>query len=199
MARVKFIHCASRHAGDQEEGYVAGLVSDTTGGKPWHVDYCGSIVGFISVYAAASQTSIAQAAPANAAHWVAAWTASAQGPYPGRQSDRAARAEIRLPRRRAWGNRPNIPLDRAARYLGQAGAHTSIQRFRHEARDIRWCVRRVADERCRDTCRQQPRRYLRRQASRHRRARQGYRLRRDCIAIREEPCRPDADPAVDSP
>ena len=40
------------------------------------------IVGFISVYAAASQTSIAQAAPANAAHWVAAWTASAQGPYP---------------------------------------------------------------------------------------------------------------------
>ena len=40
------------------------------------------IVGFIWVYAAASQTSIAQAAPANAPHWVAAWTASAQGPYP---------------------------------------------------------------------------------------------------------------------
>ena len=34
------------------------------------------------MYAAASQTAIAQAAPANAPHWVAAWTASAQGPYP---------------------------------------------------------------------------------------------------------------------
>jgi lysophospholipase L1-like esterase len=40
------------------------------------------IIGFICLCAAASETGIAQAASANAQHWVAAWAASAQGPYP---------------------------------------------------------------------------------------------------------------------
>jgi lysophospholipase L1-like esterase len=40
------------------------------------------VCGSIFAYAAFSQVALAQTAPAKAPHWVAAWTASAHGPYP---------------------------------------------------------------------------------------------------------------------
>jgi lysophospholipase L1-like esterase len=40
------------------------------------------VFGFIFAYAASSQVTLAQTAPAKAQHWVATWTASAHGPYP---------------------------------------------------------------------------------------------------------------------
>jgi lysophospholipase L1-like esterase len=40
------------------------------------------VFGFIFIYAAVTQVAEAQTAPAKAPHWVAAWAASAQGPYP---------------------------------------------------------------------------------------------------------------------
>src|ERR1700675_5154093 len=40
------------------------------------------VFGFIFSYAALSQVTDAQTAPAKGPHWVAVWTASAHGPYP---------------------------------------------------------------------------------------------------------------------
>ena len=40
------------------------------------------VFGIVFAYVAASQVCTAQVAPAKAPHWVAAWTASAHGPYP---------------------------------------------------------------------------------------------------------------------
>jgi lysophospholipase L1-like esterase len=40
------------------------------------------VFGFIFAYAAVSQATLAQTAPAKGPHWVAVWTASAHGPYP---------------------------------------------------------------------------------------------------------------------
>ena len=107
------------------------------------------------------------------------------GPLPGRQSVGAAGAEIRLPGARGRRARPDVPPDRHARGVGQAGAAALLQRARHQAGHVRRRLCRPAVRQRHGRAGHQPPGDVRRQAERHGRARQGRLERRRRAAVRE--------------
>jgi hypothetical protein len=106
-------------------------------------------------------------------------------PLPGRQSVGTAGAEIRLPGAGSRRARPDLPPDRVAGCLGQAGAAALLQRDGHQTGDVRRRLCRTAARQRHGRGRHQPAGALRRQAGHHGRARQGRLERRDRAAVRE--------------